>query len=107
MPYHKRHSKVLRWMRVLEKIMKSLPLTNLNDRNVDHLEKCGLFSNFQYAFRSSRTIANLLTVVSDRIAMAFNGSGGTWAVAFDISRAFDRVWHSGLLHKLKSYGISG
>ena len=64
-------------MRVLENIMKSLPLTNLNDRNVDHLEKCGLFSNFQYAFRSSRTIANLLTVVSDRIAMAFNGSGGT------------------------------
>ena len=25
----------------------------------------------------------------------------------DISRAFDRVWHTGLLHKLKAYGISG
>ena len=22
-------------------------------------------------------------------------------------RVFDRVWHAGLLHKLKSYGISG
>ena len=31
---------------------------------------------------------------------------GFRAVALDISKAFDRVWHDGLLHKLKSYGIS-
>ena len=31
----------------------------------------------------------------------------TRAVALDISKAFDRVWHAGLLHKLKFYGISG
>ena len=29
------------------------------------------------------------------------------AKALDISKTFDRVWHAGLLHKLKSYGISG
>ena len=43
----------------------------------------------------------------DRIARAFNRSGATRAVALDISKAFNRVWHAGLLHKLKSYGISG
>ena len=45
--------------------------------------------------------------MSDRIAGAFNRSGATQAVALDISKAFDRVWHAGLLHKLKSCGISG
>ena len=28
-------------------------------------------------------------------------------MALDISRAFDRVWHAGLVHKLKSDGIQG
>ena len=37
--------------------------------------------------------ADILTVVYDRIARAFNRSGGTGAVALDISKAFDRVWH--------------
>ena len=77
----------------------------VNNRIIDRLEKCGLFSDFQYGFKSSRSTADLLTVVSDRIV--FNRSGATRAVALDISKAFDRVWHAGLLHKLKSYGISG
>ena len=28
-------------------------------------------------------------------------------MALDISKTFDRVWHAGLLHKLKAYGFSG
>ena len=48
------------------------------------------FSDFHYGCRSSQVTADLLTVVSHRIA-----------------RAFDRVWHASFLHKLKSYGISG
>ena len=79
----------------------------VNNRIVDHLEKCGLFSDCQYGFRSSRLTVNLLTIVSDRIVRTFNRSGATQAVALDISKAFDRVWHAGLLHKIKSYEISG
>ena len=80
----------------------------VNNRIVDHLEKCSLFSDFQYGFRSSRwSTTDLLTVVFNRIARVFNRSGSTRAVALDISKAFNRIWHAGLLHKLRSYVISG
>ena len=58
---------------VVSKVFEKL----VNNRIVDHLEKCGLFSDFQYGFRSSRSTVELLTVVSDRIARAFNRSGAT------------------------------
>ena len=88
---------------VVSKVFEKL----VNNRIVDRQEKSGLFSNFQYGFRSSQSTADLLTVVSNRIATAFNKSRATRAAALDISKAFDRVWHAGLLHKRKSYGISG
>ena len=65
------------------------------------------FSDFHYGFRSSRSTADLLIVVSDKIARACNTPGATQAIALARSKAFDKVWHAGLLHKLKSYGISG
>ena len=88
---------------VVSKVFEKL----VNNRIVNHLEKCGFFSDFQYGFRSCQSTADLLTVVSDSIARAFNWSGANQAVTLNISKAFDGVWHAGLLHKLKSYGISG
>ena len=40
---------------VVSKVFEKL----VNNRIVDHLEKCGLFSDFQYGFRSSRSTADL------------------------------------------------
>ena len=88
---------------VVSKVFEKL----VNNRIVDHLEKCGLFYDLQFGFRSFPSTADLLTVVSNRIARSFNRSGATRAVALDISKAFDRLWHAGVLHKLKSCGISG
>ena len=86
---------------VVSKVFERL----VNNRIVDQLEKCDLFSDFRYGFRSSRSTADLVTVVSDRIARSFNRSGATQVVALHISKTFDRIWHAGLLHKLESHGI--
>ena len=67
----------------------------------------GVFSNFQDGFRSSGLTADLLTVVSDRIARAFNRSGATITVTLNISRIFNSVSHAGILHKRKPYEIFG
>ena len=64
----------------------------VNNRIVDHLEKC-LFSDFQYGFRSSRSTADLLTVVSDRIARAFNRSLAT------------QLWHLIYSRLLTGFGM--
>ena len=62
---------------------------------------------FIKSLKNFRLTADLLIFVSGRITRAFNRSGATRAVALDISKVFDRVWHASLLHKLKPYGISG
>ena len=72
---------------VVSKVFEKL----VNNRIVDHLEKCGLFSDFQYGFRFSQSTADLLTAVSAKISRAFSRSGTTQAVALDISKAFGRV----------------
>ena len=61
---------------VVSKVFEKLA----NNRIGYHLEKCGLFSHFQYGFRSSQSTADLLTILSDRIARAFNRFGATQAV---------------------------
>lgn len=49
----------------------------VNNILVDHIQKSGLFSNFQYSFRSSCSTADCLKVVFDRIARACNVFGAT------------------------------
>ena len=90
-----------------------LPITSkvfetlINNRLVKHLEGTGLFSDLQYGFRAYRSTADLLTVITERVYGSMDVGGETRTVALDISKAFDRVWHAGLLHKLRAYGVGG
>ena len=91
------------FLSVVSKIFKKL----VNIRLIDHLEKCCVFSDFQYGVKFSRSTADLLTVASDKIARVFIISGVTRAVAIDIFNAFNRLQHVGHLHRLNYCGISG
>ena len=61
--------------------------------------------HFCISFSSSGSTTDLLKFVPDRIAGAVNRSPATQAEALDVNKVFGRVWHAGLLHKLKSYGF--
>ena len=53
---------------VVSKVFEKL----VNNGIVYHLDKCGLFSDLRYGFRSSQSTADLLTDVSYRTARAFS-----------------------------------
>ena len=96
-PYFFKYPQLIHFIYTKNRFSPVLSLKKLvNNRIVDHLEKCGLFSDFQYGLRYSPSTANLLTVVSDRITGAFNRSGATQTVALDIFKAYG----------IRSYGIS-
>ena len=52
-------------------------------------------------FLISRMVLGVLDQLQDLLTVgrAFNRSEATRAVALNISKVFDRVWHAGLLHK--------
>ena len=53
-------------------------------------------------------IAQLLNFVYEiQINFIDNAPADVRGVFLDISKVFDKVWHKGLLFKLKSYGIEG
>ena len=79
----------------------------LNNFIVRHMNSLNLFTDRQYGFRASRSTADVLTVISDRFYRVLGCGGQARAIALDISKAFDKVWHAGLIHKLRRYGISG
>ena len=65
-----------------------------------------LISQNQSGFKPGDSCINQLLSIMHEIYKSFDDGWEVRGVYLDISKAFDKVWHEGLLLKLKLNGIS-
>jgi hypothetical protein len=58
-------------------------------------------------FKELDSAINQLLYITDKIHKALEEGKEICLVFLDVSKAFDKVWHSGLLHKLRCMGVEG
>ena len=77
----------------------------INEQVLRHLESNKLIHDRQYGFRQHRSTGDILAYVTHIWNKTLEAGKETLAVALDISKAFDMVWHKNLLAKLISVGL--
>jgi ribonuclease P/MRP protein subunit RPP40 len=58
-------------------------------------------------FKKNESTANQLLLLVHKIYETLGTGDEALVIFLDVSKAFDKVYHKGLLHKLESFGISG
>ena len=71
----------------------------------NYLNDNALLTPLQSGFVPGDSTVNQLLRIYDDLCTSFDDGVTTQAVYFDISKAFDKVWHRGLLAKLKAIGV--
>ena len=73
----------------------------------NHLIANSLIYKFQSGFLPGHSTVHHLIEVIHHTCLALENYETTCQIFCDISKAFDRVWHRGLILKLEKYGIHG
>ena len=81
--------------------------TVVNKQLQNHLLNNKLIASRQFGFRPHHSTADLLTILAQTWNASLDRREEVCIVACDIKGAFGRVWHNGLLAKLRSKGVSG
>ncbi len=79
--------------------------TIINQWFLMHLFSFNLLSDRQCGFRNENSTGDVLAYLINSQSYSWRCCGKTFAVAWEISKAFDRVWNKSLLSKLPSYGL--
>ena len=66
-----------------------------------------LISPNQSGFKPADSCINQLLAITHEIYKSFDRGFEVRGVFLDMSKVFDKVWHEGLIFKLKKDGISG
>ncbi|GBP83605.1 Probable RNA-directed DNA polymerase from transposon BS [Eumeta japonica] len=72
----------------------------LKTRLSDHLLGKGLIIDAQFGFRPAHSCPQQVLRLVEYVAEGFKSKHKTVTVFFDVVKAFDRVWHAGLVYKL-------
>ncbi len=78
--------------------------TILNMKILKHLSPANLLSDWQHGFLKGRTTGDLASL-TNFWSSSLSRFSETFAVALDMSKGFDRLWHKSLLSKLPSFGF--
>ena len=74
---------------------------------MDHYDSRHLLSDQQHGFRSRRSCESQLLITVDSLAKSLDYGEQVDVILLDFSKAFDKVPHQRLLHKLDFYGVRG
>ena len=73
----------------------------------NYLQENEILTQFQSGFRPKDSTVNQLLEIYQTIIENLDKGKDIKFIFCDVSKAFDKVWHRGLLHKLQKYGITG